>query len=162
MPNWCTNNIVIVGDTKQLQKVKTTLAGRDVAFECVGDNGGIAFDNETLFCFHQLVPAPVKVATAGYDPVGYEWCCKNWGTKWQASEAQLLTDAASCLHFQFDTAWCPPLPVFEALCRQFPRVEITINYQEDGVGLTGRLTLRDGHVKHMKQVSEYWVGGCDE
>ena len=162
MPNWCTNNIVIVGDKKQPQKIKAKLAGRDIAFECVGEDGGIAFDNETLFSFHNLIGVPVKVATAQYDPVGYEWCWKHWGTKWQAVEVALLTDSPSCLHYQFDTAWEPPLPIFKALFRAFPRVDITIDYDEEGMALTGRLTLRDGHVKHVKQVDDYWVGGCDE
>ena len=84
MMNWCENNIVIVANKKKLQQVKSALQGRDVAFECVGEDGGVAFDKETLFCFHKLVPVPGLVARGQYDPVGYKWCRQNWGTKWQA------------------------------------------------------------------------------
>ena len=39
-------------------------------------------------------------------PTWYDWCCENWGTKWNSMHG----DA-----YSFDTAWAPPVPIFNRI-----------------------------------------------
>ena len=54
----------------------------------------------------------------------YEWNNANWGTKWDACQSSLDMDELEeaianndSYHFEFDTAWSPPIPVFEAMAK---------------------------------------------
>ena len=42
----------------------------------------------------------------------HEWCCANWGTKWNAYDTELDDDILT-----FDTAWSCPIPVLDALAK---------------------------------------------
>lgn len=51
----------------------------------------------------------------------YDWCRKNWGTKWNAVDTTIYgrDDEVS-----FDTAWAPPEPVVAKLAEMYPGTEI--------------------------------------
>ena len=49
-------------------------------------------------------------AKDGYNSGGYEWCCKNWGIKWNTIKPRHIEDTVV-----FDTAWGPPLAIYEKL-----------------------------------------------
>lgn len=86
----------------------------------------------------------------GFNQGGYEWCCDNWGTKWNAyniagpvfedpndkSEYRL---AYSAVHFAFRTAWSAPIPWFIALTEKFPHISFILNYFECGMGVCGEI-----------------------
>ena len=44
----------------------------------------------------------------------YEWCIKNWGTKWNSIDASFSLEDDSIV-YKFHTAWAEPLPVYGAL-----------------------------------------------
>ena len=44
----------------------------------------------------------------------YDWSCKNWGTKWNAYDCQLIKEDNE---ITFDTAWSCPLPILDALAK---------------------------------------------
>src|SRR5688572_17984410 len=49
----------------------------------------------------------------GYNSGGYDWCCENWGTKWNAYDiVRRDYDGRVCITFQ--TAWAPPRPIIIA------------------------------------------------
>ena len=55
-----------------------------------------------------------------YDcPTWYEWCIKNWGTKW-SSDSTRIDDSEDDIVIDFDTAWSPPIPVLVALSKKYP------------------------------------------
>ena len=55
-----------------------------------------------------------------YDcPTWYEWCIKNWGTKWNSCETTIDDDEDDIV-IDFDTAWSPPIPVLLALSKKYP------------------------------------------
>lgn len=66
-------------------------------------------------------------------PTWYDWNIKNWGTKWDASSAE-LTQKGKVLIFEFETAWSPPVPVFEYIAEHFAdHIEsMTVNCVEEG------------------------------
>ena len=138
MPNWCDNRVEIYGDNPdQIKEVKKTLEGK-----------------ETCFDFNNIVPMPKELeGTTSPNPEPdsfeakrlrkqhghdnwYDWCCFNWDTKWNSSEATLSEDGDG-LEYVFDTAWGPPIKVIEALREQYPDLSITAFYDEPGMEITG-------------------------
>lgn len=61
----------------------------------------------------------------------YDWSIANWGTKWNAYSFSMLEDEQA---FKFDTAWSPPVPVFEALAERFPNLGIYCASFDEGWG----------------------------
>lgn len=65
----------------------------------------------------------------------YDWCCNNWGTKWNACNAECRT-CKKKLIYQLDTAWNAPYIIIRALSAKFPEVKITIksHFEDDQPG----------------------------
>jgi hypothetical protein len=72
----------------------------------------------------------------GYNQGGYDWCCRNWGTKWDACEVKVRTTKSS-LVYKFDTAWSPPIPVIDKMHEMFPMLQFKLKYFECGVATQG-------------------------
>ena len=69
MPNWCWNHLEISGDEKQLQEfVEKSINAHE----------------ETEFSFEGTLPR-------GDRKDWYDWSLKNWGTKWDACEPDILS-----------------------------------------------------------------------
>lgn len=77
-----------------------------------------------------------------YGCVGwYDWSYSNWGTKWNCYDVVVLDDGA----FEFNTAWCAPLPVIQALSEIFPEVIINLDWADEDAGCnTGEATFEGG------------------
>lgn len=68
----------------------------------------------------------------------YDWNVREWGTKWDANDAELDTDLAeldghinNTLSYRFSTAWSVPTPVFEAMIRQHPTLDFEFSSEEE-------------------------------
>lgn len=61
----------------------------------------------------------------------YDWCCCNWGTKWNSSEAYWCFDNR-VLYFQ--TAWSAPFPVIEAMAEKYPELNFTHQWADEDIG----------------------------
>ncbi len=61
----------------------------------------------------------------------YEWCIRNWGTKWNACDPDWCLEEG-ILYFQ--TAWSPPIPVIEALAEKYPDLEFTHRWADEDIG----------------------------
>jgi hypothetical protein len=108
MPNWVSNSLqAIKGDPKEVFDLIRT--------------------EQSVFAFNNLVPMPEhikncdeEVDLAGFKVTAwYKWSLQNWGTKWNAREAKYSTKDPEHVVW-FDTAWAPPVPVFESPAKQFP------------------------------------------
>jgi len=135
MPNWVRNTLeVIKGDAKEI-------------FDFVRSD-------ESVFDFNNLIPMPDSIENAkqmvvrqsGFEvPAWYAWSVDNWGTKWNACDAEYSTkDPGHAIWF--DTPWEPPVPVFEALAQRFPAHEILIHSDEYMNHLHVTFTLKDGEI----------------
>ena len=76
----------------------------------------------------------------------YDWCNYNWGTKWDCTINDSDCNLGSIYGqedteawYDFDTAWCPPEPIYHQLVALFPNLEISWFYREDGCQLAGFL-----------------------
>lgn len=67
----------------------------------------------------------------------YEWACKNWGVKWNASDTYI--DDEKCTIW-FDTPWGTPEGIYEKIAKQNPdwNVRVRADFEDPG-HITGRI-----------------------
>ena len=74
----------------------------------------------------------------------YDWCCENWGTKWNASDTYIIDDT----EIEFSTAWSCPVNIFKELSKQFSGVEIAVDFADEDIGSNcGKITFLNGEMK---------------
>lgn len=117
----------------------------------------------SLFDFNVLLPYPAHFKAAddayfearkqpdfnwatapkdGYNSGGYEWCCENWGTKWNAYDIGFDYEA-----ILFNTAWSTPKPIFAELSKRFPELQLEVEYADEDIGSNcGKLTYLNGEL----------------
>jgi hypothetical protein len=76
MPNWCRNQLTVVGDRALLSELRE--ASRGVSCPWGGGASELSFAS--------YVMPPDEVVRAGFDKTAYDWCCEHWGTKWPATD----------------------------------------------------------------------------
>jgi Api92-like protein with ferredoxin domain len=154
MPNWCENELRVTGDPEDLEKFKKFVRSK---------NGPLDFE--------QIIPYPTEYERldrqpeidnagqmhTGWSRGGYDWSCKNRGTKTICPEVK-ITEEAGAIIYEFDTAWSPPLPVIRRLIEWFPELDIELKYGELGNGFKGVLTGVNGQVTEDR--CEKWDGFC--
>jgi len=89
-------------------------------------------------------PKPNKklISVFGYDN-WYDWCCHNWGTKWNAYD--IINDNPDCICF--NTAWSAPIPVILKLSEIFPKITFTLKYADEDLGQNcGTVTFKNGMI----------------
>ena len=92
-------------------------------------------------------------------PTWYEWRVQNWGTKWNASSAEIAEGRMSFL-----TAWNAPEPVIEKLSEMFPTVSIHYVWADEDIGYNcGKRTYQGGVVtqEHIPTGHEAIELSCD-
>jgi hypothetical protein len=145
MPNWCENDLSIATKTpKQFIKLVQ----------------GITNNSEQLFDFNRVIPVPQELLDSsapnttnkqemlnkyGYSD-WYDFCCAEWGTKWNACDVELHLHSPTSLSISFNTAWSPPTPVIEAIAKKYPFAEMTLSYHEEGMGFYGQLCYEKGNL----------------
>jgi hypothetical protein len=82
-----------------------------------------------------------KVQGIPYPPYRDQWNRENWGTKWNAMFPAYSEKNPDRL-IQFVTAWDPPVPVFSALAKRFPRHKLVIHSREPNMGINLTFTLQ--------------------
>ena len=69
----------------------------------------------------------------------YDFCVARWGTKWDVDPydpEDVKIDEHGQVEFGFDSAWSPPMGIYEEMTRQGYTVEAT--YYESGMAFVGR------------------------
>ena len=95
----------------------------------------LALSGEKGFAFENYVPGRDK---AGKD--WYEWCIKNWGTKWDAYDVNLIKEG-----LRFYTAWSCPAPIFEAIAQKYPDAEFRVLFADEDIGSNlGVIHIKNG------------------
>lgn len=175
MPNHCNNTLGVLGKTEDVEKFITFVT-----------NNGEDKEENKYQLFKSLMPMPKElegtispsksnneelIKKYGTDN-WYDWCNKNWGTKWgdyditKSDLANLVqysypigTDGQedynnpiedtsnSYVHFYYDTAWSPGSDeLCNALKIQFPKLNFNLYYEEQGMGFAGQVTINKGEV----------------
>ena len=137
MPNWCNNNITISGNEgtiKALTAVLKNLKGNDDVFK-------------------SLIGIPSHMSEGDYKEKWYNTNVEWFGTKWDISYDQhSFTYTKDDISFHCETAWSPPIPFMENLCKMY-QVNGSIFYSEGGIGFTGETTFtwQDGELDVFDQ-----------
>lgn len=78
-------------------------------------------------------------------PTWYEWCNRNWGTKWNAYGFPPLEKDSDTV--EFFTAWNSVPKIITLLSQRYPDQTITYRWADENIGYNvGEMTLKDGEV----------------
>ena len=82
-------------------------------------------------------------------PDWYGWCVANWGTKWNAGDAIVVTDGNGQALFTFMTAWNAPLPIIQKIAKDFPTLSFDLLYADEDYGNgAGYVSFQKGELKN--------------
>ena len=143
MPNWTENDLDVKG---LLSEVNLFIK------KAKGTNGDIDFNNFVPypddFIKKDVKAMNSKKAKDGFNSGGFEWCCNNWGTKWNACDIVMdlktTNGKTSKLQVSFSTAWSPPLPIIKAMSKAFPTLTFVLNFYEAGCSFAGCSKFKNG------------------
>ncbi len=145
MPNHCTNLLTLAGAPAEVARAVNLLRGTYPEYALSEDERRIykavgestEKEEASPICFHKIIPVPDEVLARGYSKAGYNWQSDNWGTKWGAYDVDedRLSDyepgVTGYITYKFDTAWAPPIPVFDELARRFPELRLYHSFGEE-------------------------------
>lgn len=164
MPNWVFNNVDIYGTKESLDEFRErALAYKSLFTDCDPDDPE-PFEPE--FSFHAFITLPESkyaeyretngskldgnggiIRTGDTEFNWYNWNTKNWHTKWDACNPEIDVNSDTNIQIRFDTAWSPPMPVFEKMVSMFPALSFNIEWEEEqewggrARGLCGEFTV---------------------
>lgn len=144
MPNWCNNSINIYGDEGTISTLTSVLKGLTPE------------DN----VFKSLIGIPSHMTNGEYEEKWYDTNINWFGTKWDIStDITAFTFGKEEISFFCDTAWSPPIPFLENLCKMY-KVSAYIFYSEGGVGFAGQTTFSwmDDELQMFDEECEYLEG----
>jgi len=151
MPNHCENDLSVTGDKEKLKCFKEFAKGLNPWADEDGKEN--SEDRIELLSCHKFIPAPEE-AIKDYGKVGYDWCIKNWGTKWGFYKIELQEEDGE-LFYTFQTAWSPAEPVIKKMAEMFPELTFELRYFEQGMGFNGILRIEKGRIVAQKS-GEYF------
>jgi hypothetical protein len=153
MPNWCSNELIVVGKYNKLKEF--VLNGID------DDNGS--------WCLSKYRPMPEELATTtkpsklsdeektelvnkyGYSD-WYDWNMANLGCKWDCSTDMSIseddiresTNSNSSISLYFESPWGPPDEWMRFITNEYPELEFVLDYEEPGMMFGGYIACSDG------------------
>lgn len=149
MPNWVFNNVDIYGTKEGLDDFrKRALEYKSVFTDCDPDDPK---PSPTQFSFHAFITLPESkfaeyretngsrkdpatgemIRTGDTEFNWYNWNNRNWHTKWDACNPEIDINSDTNIQIRFDTAWSPPMPVFEKMVSMFPGLSFHIEWEEE-------------------------------
>lgn len=136
MPNWCNNSISIVGPKETIKAIWED-ANRE------GEEGGL------LNAIHPMPPELNETTAPSESGVDwYNWRVNNWGTKWDVSleglEYNEVDEDTAEITGWFDSAWAPPIGVYEVFAEQFDNCSLEASYYEPGMDFAGFWSNENG------------------
>jgi hypothetical protein len=164
MPNWVFNHLTIDGSKEDIAKVKAQVGATIKTKYKSADEVDEEVDREPIFSFMNILPPPEDKleeyhAVHGYadgkksGDTEYNWYnfnVREWGTKWDARDVELLDDDETYLQYKFDTAWSPPTEVIAKLAEQNPNLNITLEYREEQ-GWGGEIAFNGSTAEVVKE-----------
>ena len=141
MPNWTENWVSFRGPYQDIHEIEKHLQSDD--------------NEEGCFDFHNILPQPKDLKRGEIiercnglsfktmSEEEYDWCCDNWGTKWNSCDPEIHTrgmdsdNITEHIVYKFNTAWCAPegitIAIRNMLYDKYPEVEMHwFHRDEDG------------------------------
>ena len=161
MPNWCDNTVMIKGTKEEIVKLKEKLYD---------------YSNKNVFNFEAIKKCPQELRSESapqrntqraailmkkYGAADwYDWSNINWGTKWNASDANISAeygdDNSYVISYSFQTAWAPPLPLYEILAKEHPNTNIYVCFDESGCEFSGWRYYESGALAKEEDYGSYY------
>lgn len=84
----------------------------------------------------------------------HDWNWDNWGTKWNAQDAYKLNKDS----IRFETAWCPPLKIMEALSKKLSGKMIKFHFVNEDYDGDHYILYKNGKIIAEKNIMDknYW------
>lgn len=111
------------------------------------------FGNE--FSYNNIVPKPTDENVDLY-----EWCCDNWGTKWDVYDfteesKETKEDGTIIVKIVFKSAWCPPFKWADAVKDACPNTEFEMLFSDEFLNFFGFIKTEDHEIKsNIYNISE--------
>ena len=141
MPNWCENRILVEGEEHHRHEFVDKNKGFDAYDTDKTDYRDLSFD--------AMIPIPRnKLKGEGW----YDFCCDNWGTKWNAREPE-VDHNIKYTEYTFQTAWCFPNIWLEKVSRKFKQLIFKVTWAEEG-GEGGWFAMSNGKYLEEKRMTE--------
>lgn len=93
------------------------------------------------------------VVGRAFSDEGYNWCLKNWGTKWGDYDTDVVSEPSEIIDgdwqviYSYDTAWSPADAAIITIAKQFPNLTFAVSWQEEGFQSCGALVAKgENHV----------------
>lgn len=143
MPNWVQNEVRVTGEEKDISAFLTFVGSKESDFDF---NQIMPMPTElkkTVKGADDMIPAWQKqnskllIAEFG-DDNWFDWCINNWGCKWNADEV-VVEQHKGELKFDLETPWSPPREICEKLNTEFPALDISWFYKQEGMRASGWL-----------------------
>jgi hypothetical protein len=133
MPNWTSNEVRFksrINSKRQLSKLKKRLRGVEYLVELASGEKTKEWNDFDFNKIHKMPKAledtvsptqdgDEKKAEQRLKKYGaknwYDWKCKNWGTKWNSVDTEIIEDEKDGLTYTFNTAWDCPREVVDKL-----------------------------------------------
>ncbi len=133
MPNWTSNEVRFksrINSKRQLSKLKKRLKGVEYLVELESGEKTKEWNDFDFNKIHKMPKALENTIspTRDEDKVKakrrlkkygaenwYDWKCKNWGTKWNSVDTEIIEDERDGLTYSFNTAWDCPREVVDKL-----------------------------------------------
>jgi len=148
MPNHCSTSLRLDGELKHRQEFVDKNKGFDWGDkQKKGTYKDLSF-NAQVPLPKRLVHPPKKSKDDGW----YDWCLKNWGTKWDCYEEH-LTHGTDYTCYSFDTAWSPPSEWIQKVSRKFPHLKFNVTWAEEG-GEGGKFMFHGGDCFYSANMTE--------
>lgn len=166
MPNWCSNSVQVAGSKEFIQGLADAAnAGEfckyikpvpDALTATVAGSFGESDKQAAL----ELQEA-ANIAEHGYKN-WYDFCVAEWGTKWDVGGDDCYVEVTEnletgkwVLNFSFDSAWAPPIEIYEAIAEAGHEIEAY--YYEPGMAFCGKFTNSDGDECYNITGDSDWV-----
>jgi hypothetical protein len=166
MPNWCSNSVQIAGSKEFIQGLAAAAtAGEfckyikpvpDALIATVAGSFGESDKQAAL----ELQEA-ANIAEHGYRN-WYDFCVAEWGTKWDVGGDDCYIEVTEnlrtgkwVLNFSFDSAWSPPIEIFEAIADAGHEIEAF--YYEPGMAFCGKFSNENGDECYNITGNSDWV-----
>ena len=162
MPNWCENSVTIGHKLKRklIPLAKECMKDKTHLFNLImpepewmttpNDKGGLPKLKDIKNKKGDVIMQIKEFPDGTVDDRWYDWRCVNWGTKWEVNEfyqdffpidyhgankTNIDRSYNYELYIGFDSAWAPPLGIYNELVKQ--GFYISADYMEPGSGYCG-------------------------
>lgn len=137
MPNWCECSLQVSGPTKEVKAFV-----KKAKHKATSDDD----DKYSELSMNNFIPMPKNLL----DGEGwYEWRLKNWGCKWDLSNAQKVfvsressTTGEMMVEYIFESPWSPPNKFIEQVAKMYPLLLFTLKYKEPGMCFQGTIVAQ--------------------